>query len=236
MDDVRGEYEQRGGYGPPVETCGLAIYSLVASIVGYVLCFGIIAWIPGIILGHMALGEIKRAGGSLGGRGLALGGLIASYVGIGITVLVIIGMLFVFMFAGARSVAMEDSASATAVAREERAVIEEKIERDEFNVVQPIAADDEEAGTISRERMVEIRSALDAFKRDIGAYPTEAHGLRALMVNPGGAAAESWMGPYLKEYQVDPWGNPYGYRNQGGSFQLFSLGKDGQESDDDIPG
>jgi hypothetical protein len=38
--------------------------------------------IPAVICGHLALGRIQRSGGSLGGRGLALAGLITGYVGI----------------------------------------------------------------------------------------------------------------------------------------------------------
>lgn len=36
--------------------------------------------------------------------------------------------------------------------------------------------------------------ALEGFKQDIGRYPTESEGLRALVVNPG---IIGWHGPYL---------------------------------------
>jgi hypothetical protein len=75
------------GMGP---TNGLAIASLVVSIVG----FGLI----GVILGHIALSQINRSNGYEQGRGLALAGLIIGYIEIGLGVIVaafyIIGVLF----------------------------------------------------------------------------------------------------------------------------------------------
>jgi hypothetical protein len=43
--------------------------------------------IPAVICGHLALRRIQRSGGSLGGRGLALAGLITGYVGIALIAL-----------------------------------------------------------------------------------------------------------------------------------------------------
>jgi hypothetical protein len=65
--------------GPPPQatTNGLAIASLVTSLVG--------VGVVGVILGHIALAQIKRLGQA--GRGMALAGVIIGYVGIGATVL-----------------------------------------------------------------------------------------------------------------------------------------------------
>ena len=62
--------------GPP-KTSGMAIWSLVLGISAF-LC-GITA-IPGLILGIIALNQIKGSAGRLGGRGLALGGTITSAI------------------------------------------------------------------------------------------------------------------------------------------------------------
>jgi len=47
-----------------------------------------------------------------------------------------------------------------------------------------------------------------------------------------------WQGPYLRESPIDPWGNRYRYLFPGernpDSFDVWSLGPDGRESDDDI--
>lgn len=59
-------------------TSGLAIASLVCGILG-MLCFYIFMSVPAIILGHMALGEIRRSGNILEGRGLAIAGLVMGY-------------------------------------------------------------------------------------------------------------------------------------------------------------
>jgi hypothetical protein len=66
------------GYPPPPgnRTNGLAIGSLVSSLVGLVTCG--LGSIVGVVLGHMAIGQIKRSGEE--GRGLAVAGLAVGYV------------------------------------------------------------------------------------------------------------------------------------------------------------
>lgn len=61
-------------YAP--RTNPLAIASLAVSLGA--LLVGLLASIAGVILGHIALSQIRRRGE--GGRGLAIGGLIAGYV------------------------------------------------------------------------------------------------------------------------------------------------------------
>ena len=97
------------GYGPPAAQYGyaahpaatrtnpLAIASLVASLVGvvfswtWVLGLGVIA---GVILGHIALGQIARTGEK--GRGLALAGVIVGWISLGFLLLLIVAFaLFV---------------------------------------------------------------------------------------------------------------------------------------------
>jgi competence protein ComGC len=74
------------------KTPALAIWSLVLGIIGLLLlvvCIGPLFAIPGVICGHMAYSRIKRSGGALAGEGMALAGLITSYVSIGMIVLMI---------------------------------------------------------------------------------------------------------------------------------------------------
>ena len=71
--------------------------------------------------------------------------------------------------------------------------------------------------------------ALDAYRLDVGHYPTNEQGLQALVTKPNDEP--KWSGPYLqKKLPPDPWGKPYIYRSpgQGGDFDLLSYGKDGQ--------
>lgn len=66
-------------YGPPQQprsTNGMAVASLVLGVVGLAFC-GLTS-IPGVILGHIALNKIKRTGED--GQGLAVGGLVTSYI------------------------------------------------------------------------------------------------------------------------------------------------------------
>lgn len=81
-----------GGYSTLQTNSTLAVISLIAGIVSWVL-LPFISSIAGIITGHMALGEIKRSNGAIGGRGMALAGLVLSYLNIG---LIVLGFCFFF--------------------------------------------------------------------------------------------------------------------------------------------
>ena len=78
-----------------------------------------------------------------------------------------------------------------------------------------------------------FESALDAFRLDVGRYPTTDEGLQALQVKPSGV--DNWDGPYLlKDIPLDPWSHPYVYKCPGphGAYDLMSLGSDNQEGGD----
>jgi general secretion pathway protein G len=86
--------------------------------------------------------------------------------------------------------------------------------------------------TESRERAAELQirafsSALDIFFIDVGRYPTQSEGLRALVEAP--SSAQSWNGPYLRGGAVplDPWGQEYRYSADGGSYNIVTMGPDG---------
>jgi general secretion pathway protein G len=81
----------------------------------------------------------------------------------------------------------------------------------------------------ARAQIESFAKALDAYRLDIGRYPTTDQGLDALVVKPGDEPR--WQGPYLqKAVPVDPWGRAYVYRAPvaNGDFELMSFGKDGQ--------
>jgi hypothetical protein len=64
------------GIAPEAPTPGLAVASLILGILG---CFGITA-IIGLILGVVALNQINRSRGRLGGQGMAVAGIVVSSV------------------------------------------------------------------------------------------------------------------------------------------------------------
>lgn len=80
-------------------------------------------------------------------------------------------------------------------------------------------------------------TALMAYRLNMGSYPTTDQGLAALLTAPGNAGSR-WKGPYLKKAPLDPWGNPYQYRQPGthneDTYDLWSFGPDGKEGADDI--
>jgi general secretion pathway protein G len=81
-----------------------------------------------------------------------------------------------------------------------------------------------------------IATALKMYELDNGAYPTTSEGLNALLSQS--PAAPNWKGPYLERKPIDPWGREYKYKSPGehrsADYDLYSLGRDGQESTDDI--
>jgi general secretion pathway protein G len=90
-------------------------------------------------------------------------------------------------------------------------------------------------GQVSRSEVATAKAQLDAFSKalqayriDVGRFPGNDIGLRALVQQPPGESR--WRGPYLSgELPVDPWGTPYQYRSPGTNgqdFEVLSLGRD----------
>jgi general secretion pathway protein G len=80
----------------------------------------------------------------------------------------------------------------------------------------------------ARVQIQNVVGALELYRLDVGHYPTEADGLKSLMVAP--QTAPGWNGPYLQRETalIDPWGNPYHYVVPGkhGEVDVYSLGSD----------
>ena len=67
-------------------TAPIAIVSLVLAILSF-FCGAFLTAIPAIVCGHVAWSAIKKSGGALHGKGIAIAGLILGYVAIPIAVL-----------------------------------------------------------------------------------------------------------------------------------------------------
>lgn len=81
-----------------------------------------------------------------------------------------------------------------------------------------------------------IATALKLYELDNGSFPSTEEGLNALLNKPG--SAMNWSGPYLEKKPIDPWGREYKYKCPGdhrtADYDLYSLGRDGAESNDDV--
>ena len=110
------------------------------------------------------------------------------------------------------------------------------------SMVVPRLAGRSEQAKIVRARAdinVNISLALKLYELDNGNYPTTEQGLTALMSKSNSSPVpENWNGPYLEKNPIDSWGRAYQYKYPGvhsaAGYDLYSLGKDGQESDDDV--
>lgn len=89
---------------PEPRTNGLAVASLVVSVVGLVSCWGGLFIGPvGAILGHRALAAIRRNPGVHGNRGLALAGVIVGWIAFALGLL---SVLYFFLTAPAQTADM----------------------------------------------------------------------------------------------------------------------------------
>jgi general secretion pathway protein G len=94
---------------------------------------------------------------------------------------------------------------------------------------------------VDKSRQVTARTQLEIFKvalsnynLDTGGYPTTLQGLDALVKKPmTPPIPDNWDGPYIEKIPLDPWGSPYQYVSPGrynkGSYDLWSMGKDGRD-------
>lgn len=90
-------------YPVPLKSNGLAITALICGIAGVVLFWlayivlPFLAAVTAIITGHLALGRIKRDP-ALGGKGIALTGVILGYVGAVLNLVIGIGFLLLIVY------------------------------------------------------------------------------------------------------------------------------------------
>jgi general secretion pathway protein G len=79
-----------------------------------------------------------------------------------------------------------------------------------------------------------LKQAVDLYRLDMLSYPPD---LNALHEQPNNLPDPSKWTKLLKEpVGLDPWGRPYEYTMSGDTYEIRSLGADGQRSDDDIVG
>jgi general secretion pathway protein G len=96
--------------------------------------------------------------------------------------------------------------------------------------------------SVARVQLEALHKALQAYRMDVGHYPSDAQGLQALAQPPADADGARWRGPYYPDAPaLDPWGSPYVYRFQGTvgrGYEVYSLGRDrapgGQGEDADV--
>ena len=70
----------------PPQNEPLAMWAMISGILSLVCC-GCIAGLPAIVMGHMSLGKIAKSGGVLGGKGMAMAGLILGYLSLVLTII-----------------------------------------------------------------------------------------------------------------------------------------------------
>ena len=81
-----------------------------------------------------------------------------------------------------------------------------------------------------------IESALKLYRLDNFRYPETDEGLNALVTPPQDPNARWPAGGYLDRLPKDPWDREYAYLHPGnqGEFDVYTLGRDGQQGGDGI--
>ena len=98
-------------------------------------------------------------------------------------------------------------------------------------------------GNIDVAKEQRVDSDIEAISMQLRTYemlnyrmPTTEQGLKALVNQPTTEPRPRRWKQLMKSVPVDPWGAEYVYRNPGKggtAFDIYSLGPDGKESDDD---
>jgi general secretion pathway protein G len=98
-------------------------------------------------------------------------------------------------------------------------------------------------GNIDVAKEQRVDSDIEAISMQLRTYemlnyrmPTTEQGLKALVDQPTTEPRPRRWKQLMKSVPIDPWGNEYVYRNPGkggAAFEIYSLGPDGKESDDD---
>ena len=87
--------------------------------------------------------------------------------------------------------------------------------------------------TTARTQIRVFEEALAMFRLHNGFYPTTQQGLQALVTRPTVPPIPRRFSPegYARYIPLDPWGNPYIYRNPGSRppFDIISTGRTGEE-------
>lgn len=93
-------------------------------------------------------------------------------------------------------------------------------------------------GTRVKADLEMFTTALLSYESQAGRLPTSAQGLKALVARPTEPPRPRSWAKAMKKLPNDPWNQPYVYRFPGkfnpDEYDIFSLGRDGVESADDI--
>jgi hypothetical protein len=88
-----------------LETSGKAIGSLVCGLLFFFPPSAVLA----VVMGHLSMSDIRRSAGRLGGKGLAISGLVLGYIGLAFTSILIIGAIAIPNLLRAKMAANEAS-------------------------------------------------------------------------------------------------------------------------------
>jgi general secretion pathway protein G len=83
--------------------------------------------------------------------------------------------------------------------------------------------------TTARAQLSSLDKAVQAFRIDMGRFPTTEEGLNVLTTAPPNETR--WHGPYLQgAIPMDPWGKPYQYAVPGPAGRDYALSSAGRDN------
>jgi len=93
-------------YSGPTETSGKAIASMICGFLFFLFPIPILA----VVLGHLSLADMRRSGGRITGRGMAVTGLVLGYAGVSVIPILIVAAIAIPNLLRSRTAANEASA------------------------------------------------------------------------------------------------------------------------------
>ncbi|HET6551021.1 MAG TPA: DUF4190 domain-containing protein [Solirubrobacter sp.] len=96
------DYQQGPQWQPPPPSSGSATAALVLGILGLVLCTPICSPLA-LVYGFRARREIDASGGRIGGRGMAVAGIVMGWIGVALLALAILVVVAVLVIGFAAS-------------------------------------------------------------------------------------------------------------------------------------
>ena len=98
-------------------------------------------------------------------------------------------------------------------------------------VVPPLFGSEQEAKqTLQKTALRSVANGLEMYRLNNNHYPSTDQGREAVGARPSGVPEPKNWRPVLRQSQLlDVWGNEYVYISDGPSYELISLGADGEE-------
>jgi general secretion pathway protein G len=97
-------------------------------------------------------------------------------------------------------------------------------------VVNAVGVSDEANKKAATTQIANLTNMVNLYRLNVGSFPST---LDALYTQPSDVEASKWSKVSNTPIPADPWNHPYEYKIEGSSFEIRSMGPDGQSNTQD---